>query len=247
MNGAQRLTYLAHMGINSYVSRKQLKGAAPSVSLDPLLLHHPHAVVELALPATLKEQRVSLLQTLSTHTAPTEVAIEKIATAVVEPDPPVTPKAESIRFALNCWRINDDLLVLDTHEFGAALPTDMLLLNIMRSIGYPLAQLPHSELLRWPLFSDDRSANDEGQARAMVQAYIQAQVSKKPAKHVLLMGSAATKFTLDEYNHWHLVEGKTFQQWQMILVIIPSLASMLREPSLKRITWQVIKSLLGTD
>jgi hypothetical protein len=243
MNRVQRLTYLAQLGIDNYVSRVQLKGAAPSSLLDPLLLDHRHAVVELELPTEMAEQQVPPLRLLSTNAAPVEVDIEKTAAAVVESGPSVILKSESIRFSLNCCRISDDLLVLDTREFGAALPTDTLLLNIARSIGYPLAQLPHSELLRWPLFSDDRSASDESQARAMVQAYIQAQVSKKPAKYLFLMGLAAAQFTLDEYNHWHLIEGKIFQQWQMTLVIIPSLAAMLRDPSLKRVTWQVIKSL----
>ena len=57
------------------------------------------------------------------------------------------------------------------------------------------------------------------------------------------MGAIATKFTLDEFDNWQSVEGKSFQQWQIDLIVTPSLADMLREPLLKRTTWQVIKVL----
>ena len=217
MHEAQRLTYLAHLGIDHYVARKPLQGAAPSVM--------PPVVVDEATPH---------LQ---------EMVAESVSTVERQQQVPIKPQTETIRFSLHCWRIGDDLLVLDTHEPGAALPTDTLLLNIVRSIGYPLQQLPQSEPLRWPLFENDQQANDENQARAMVQAYIQAQLSKQPANHLLLMGADAAKFTLDTFDGWQSVRGKHFQQWQSTLIVIPSLAEMLREPLLKRLAWEAIGSV----
>ena len=199
-DGPQRLNYLAYLGIDSYVSRKQLTYAARSVLSDSVSIGYPEAIVEKKLPNETEEQRDCSPEVLSTGKDTVDIIIDEPATSVIELTPPLKSIAESVCFALSCWRVNDELLVLDTRESGAALPTDTLLFNIVRSIGYPLTQLPHPDLLRWPLFNDDYSANDQGQARAMVQAYIQAQVSKRSAKSILLMGSAAARFTLDNFD-----------------------------------------------
>ena len=219
MNEVQRLTYLAHLGIDHYVSRRSLPGAAPSVetafvSIDP-----------------------------NTTEPETESGIDSNVTAINASDLPANTQAETVRFSLNCWRIDDDLLIIDSHEPGVALPTDTLLLNIVRSIGRSLTQLPKPELLRWPLFEHDQHANDQNQAHAMVQAYIQAQTAKKPVAHLVLMGATAARFSLNEFDDWRSVEGKSFQQWQMTLTLIPSLADMLREPLLKSVAWGAIKRL----
>ena len=244
MNKQQRLAYLNHLGIDSYVSRKPLPGAAPSI-VQP---------VRLDKAVTTEDKEQPEQQTIPSPYEPTssnstearigiDVAIDQTDHTNKTADVAIQSPSAEIRFSLHCWRINDDLLVLDSHEPGSALPTDTLLLNIIRSIGHPLIQLPHSELLRWPMFSDDQHADDKDQARAMVQAYVQAQVSTKPAKHLLLMGADAAQFTLNRFDDWQSVEGKTIQQWEMTLISVPSLANMLREPLLKRITWRVIKSL----
>ena len=253
MNEKQRLTYLNHLGIDNYVARRPLKGAAPSVvpptSLDSSIPTEQEIITELVKVKSpvedrkLQEKPEIVSYSASTSSVSTEAEVDNIGTASGESGASLKSQSETIRFALNCWRISDDLLALDSREPGAALPTDTLLLNIVRSIGYPMEQLPQSELLRWPLFSHDQNANDEHQARAMVHAYVQAQASKKPAKYLFLMGTAAARFTLEGFNDWQNVEGKTFQQWQMNLIVIPSLADMLREPLLKRVTWEAIKSL----
>ena len=239
LNKARQLIYLSHLGIDSYRSRKPLAGAAPSVWPHDSLLARPQTTkpTSATAPATQRRSPPQAAPTLA------EIETHKTVTDVTAPIASVSA-VEGVSFCLNCWRINDKLLVLDTHEPGAALPTDTLLLNIVRSIGYAMTRLPPIESLRWPLFNDDRSADNAEQARAMVQAYVQAQVSKTPAQQLLLMGRDAARFTLDQYDNWASAQGNAFQQWQMTLIVIPSLACMLREPSLKPITWQALRPLL---
>ncbi|ODS23211.1 hypothetical protein AB835_09950 [Candidatus Endobugula sertula] len=164
--------------------------------------------------------------------------------------------SETLEFTLHIWRINQDLLVVDSHQPGSALPTNRLLQNILCSVGYPLAQLPPSELLRWPLFSRvqfaSQSALDEqAEARAMVQAYIAAQCAKMPTRGVLLLGEQATHFALTPDDHkmafFSRYQGSAIEQpqWQTTTLIAPSLIEMLQEPMKKRITWQALQFLIN--
>jgi hypothetical protein len=183
-----------------------------------------------------------------------------------------------VKFVFSVWRVKD-ILILDIRKVREALPTDYLLQNILRSVGYGVAQLPASESLRWPLFDNKRldnkkfndtkdatdvslianntaadqvalSAeqykNDSAQASAMVQAYISAQHSKSPLKYLFLMGEEATTFTLDsainfaDYNG-SAISIKFLDDVQCL--IMPSLYSMLQEPSSKRIAWSALESM----
>jgi hypothetical protein len=182
-----------------------------------------------------------------------------------------------VKFVFSVWRVKD-ILILDIRKVREALPTDYLLQNILRSVGYDVAQLPASESLRWPLFDNKRFdnkgfdnkdstnigstanstaadkmalnaeqyKNDSAQASAMVQAYISAQHSKSPLKYLFLMGEEATTFTLDsvinfaDYNG-SAISTKFLEDVQCL--IMPSLYSMLQEPSSKRIAWSALASM----
>jgi len=166
----------------------------------------------------------------------------------------------SIKFIFSVWRIQD-VLILDTRKVREALPTDRLLQNILRAVGYPTAQLPASESLRWPLFTNKRFANtrkestdtalgdehykgDKEQARAMVQAYISAQHSKAPLKYLLLMGNESTEFTLAETTNADSTIGtmNTTALWDGVQCFsMPSLYAMLQDPPSKRIAWQALQ------
>ncbi len=162
----------------------------------------------------------------------------------------VSVNINPIRFSLHVWRINNDLLVIDTHQPGAALPTDRLLQNILRSIGIHLAQLPASDTVRWPLFKGDPSANEEEEARAMVQAYISAQCGKMPVKTIMLLGKDAIRFSLntdsDIETFYQQHQGSSLPQsvWNNSALIAPSLIDMLQDPMQKKVTWQALKTLM---
>jgi len=165
--------------------------------------------------------------------------------------------AEELNFVLSVWRIRDQLLVIDTRQPGAAYPTDRLLQNILRAIGYPLAKLPASETIRWPLFINKKQINknasvnaekhsqDVEQARAMVQAYITAQMAKLPFNALLCMGDEAARFSLDSSDS-NTVDEKE-NQWNIPVVKTPSLFSMLQEPLLKASAWKALQAIIKKD
>lgn len=187
---------------------------------------------------------------------------EQINDSIGADQSPIDMSRAPVKFVFSVWRVKD-ILILDTRKVREALPTDHLLQNILRSVGYSVAQLPVSESLRWPLFVDKRFAkknngtdkielteeqykNDSEQSRAMVQAYISAQHSKAPLKYLFLMGAETTSSTLDDSIRFVDCNGTVLSTkfWEGIqCLIMPSLYSMLQDPPSKRIAWNALQSM----
>lgn len=291
----QRLTYLEHLGIENYVPKRVLVGAAPSqllsdeALLDPIAFStrdHVHLsgekeYVEQAVAIHTDDRDAVVDSANDTDSNQSDQHTDVSATVLADfleskpeqsrpkkPQHVTTPDAipaagntstadhQAIRFTLNVWRISHSFLVVDSRQPAMALPTDKLLQNILRAIGYSMAQLPPSELLRWPLFksADTSIAQEEIEARAMVQAYISAQFNKvsddsASAKILLLLGENAVRFALDpngdidSFFNQHQGSSIDQPQWQASALIAPSLIDMLQAPLKKRITWQALQTL----
>jgi len=276
----QRLIYLDSLGISNYMPRYVLPYALPSQLLSDELLQEPTAFSTADISDDTHPPSVELD---SVSTAPMVDAVNPLADilsvakdgkvkeekAIVQDEKASqrehtlaetedsTASRQPLQFTLSIWRIHDDLLVVDSRQPGAALPTDKLLQNILRSIGYHLAQLPASELLRWPLFKSSvlnkqSSEDEQAEARAMVQAYISAQCTKVPTKTLLLLGQNAVNFVLapdvnaESFFEKNKGTAVTLEQWQTTAIITPSLVDMLQEPLQKRVTWTALQTLLTT-
>ncbi len=164
-----------------------------------------------------------------------------------------------VSFTLSVWRVSEDCLVIDSREPGTALPTDRLLQNILRVMGYSIVQLPPSETIRWPVFIGDKFSRKKNggvitkeqhddevkQARAMVQAYISAQVTKMPIKKLVVMGENSTLYSLEDISDFAKMQGTFIEDslWQANIIIIPSLFSMLQEPLQKEIAWAALQNI----
>jgi|GEM_PF-1894810 len=319
----QRLAYLECFGVDNYVPRRTLLGAAPSPLLSDELLQDPvafsiadlnetgsshHLLSADEYPVDASHDTVtnngesmdstSSLQSITeilagdvtgtderplVATATDIVAVKKVkevntddgivgaasinSTTVETEGNNATPKRDvsstdssgaTLQFVLNVWRVND-LLIVDSRQPASALPTDRLLQNILCSIGYRIAQLPVSELLRWPLFTSTQFANtspehDEDEARAMVQAYVSAQCLREPTQAVLLLGEEACAFALtpdqprEAFFAEHQGTAMMNDMWKLNTVVAPSLVDMLQEPHKKRLTWQALQILMtGND
>lgn len=289
----QRLIYLESLGIENYMPRRLLSGAAPSPLLADELLQEPTAfstadiseqVVE-AKTAVNVEQATKVTdaldkQPISADNAPSiaallsgesgesaggnvETELEKTSDAassthlggVAEGTANEKSASEAIRFTLTSWRVAD-LLVIDSRESASALPTDRLLQNILRSIGYSVAQLPSSEILRWPLFTGGQFASasteqERTEAIAMIQAYIEAQCQKSTTRAVVLMGQNACNYALapeeprEDFFIQQQGSAQFHERWQIPVLVTPSLNDMLLEPVQKRITWQALQMFLN--
>lgn len=160
---------------------------------------------------------------------------------------PVTGDVKPLAFVLSVWRIHDQLLVIDTRQPATAYPTDRLLQNMLRAMGYSLAQLPPSETLRWPIFTHQRikplSEKEEiEQASAMVQAFISAQLSKQAVKGIVCMGETAARFCSNTPLDTTFIDGEN----ELKLAVTPSLHEMLQEPMLKADAWKALQTLCAS-
>ena len=226
---------LQEISVDNTLTTETVSAESPSLDALNALLGKPVATAPAVKIADIVEDTV--------ETVAVGVLPEDVSSVAVVPS-----SDEVIRFSLSAWRIHDDIMVIDSRQPRMALPTDRLLQNILRSIGYPLAQLPPSDILRWPLIKDDRLSHPETEARAMVQAFISAQCTKAPLKGLLLLGHDAVRFALniegnsqtfyDEHKGTSILQ----EQWQTTALIAPSLIDMLQDPMLKRVTWQALQA-----
>jgi hypothetical protein len=239
------------------------KHAEPQLTATDLTaaqVRHPSPAEILTEPSVEKAILVDEKESPSINSIMESPVNATVVIPVSSPEPNSAPsssttKQQAIRFALNVWRINADLMVIDSRQPGAALPTDRLLQNILRSINCHLAQLPPSELLRWPLFKDnkfkdDKLSSNEDEARAMVQAYISAQCSNGTTHTILLLGKDAIRFALtieddiDSFYAQHKGTALLQPQWKNSVLIAPSLIDMLQDPMQKCVMWNALQTLL---
>lgn len=243
MNEHLRLEYLAALGIDMYMPRRQLPGARPS----PVM----------AVQAPVSRSRVAVVERQQSPFRPADAdstGIHQLVDALVD-DKSITrasaqPQAQqiepaladtvTIRFVLNCWRVGPDLLVIDSHQPGRGFPTEALLCNILRAIGLP-ARLPPVETLRWPVIRQASARLDD--AREMVAGFLAGHMHARPATTVWLMGEAALRVCTDLDEPLDTCLGKTFRLPGMAVpaLALPCLLDMLVNPRLKAITWHTIR------
>lgn len=205
MSEQQRQHYLRAFGIESYVPRWVLPGAAESME------HEFGSPVEEGFATGLGEESASQAgegARLESKSGAARILEAKSPTPddnrthrkSREDSTQIPGSARPHRFLLNAWRVGEDLMVLDSGQVGQALPVERLLLNMCRALGYQLTALPAPEVLRWPLLrsgstgeSDRACSVDVQEARAMVQAYLAARHEKQPLAAILLMGADAAR------------------------------------------------------
>lgn len=253
------------MGIDSYMPRWILPGA-PTPEICEFAISaqvqsesggavQPQPAAEVAavaaeLPAASQGAQgapaaADMLDELARSPAPVESDMSAAAEATVE-----SPKASApvAPFALTVWRVSEALMVIDSRQVQLALPTDRLLSNILRALGYKLPSLPKAEVVRWPFYENkmaDQAAGTEIEVREMLHAFLDAHLVLNPAQYLLLMGQEAARYILpagvDLQNPPS--EGVELKELATTAVVTPSLSEMLQAPELKAGTWRVIQPL----
>ena len=154
------------------------------------------------------------------------------------------------RFSLTVWRVSEQLMVIDSRQAQLALPTERLLVNMLRALGYGGQSLPKAEVVRWPLLENATEDQGEAEAREMLHAYLDAHLLLNPAKHLLLMGPEAARYILPaegEYQgDWFdglLGREVALEVLSTKAVVAHSLTAMLQDPGLKAATWRSIQPL----
>lgn len=252
MNERLRMEYLEAMGITMFVPRRVLPAAKMSErAVVPQVMSAQAESAEKASATDLHLQD----QVPSPREAPRPVqtAVSDIMETFARParreeatsTPLVTaPAAEvepQVQFALSIWRPSPALMILDSRHAGGALPTQALLANILRAKDLSLP--PNKpDILLWPP-GGMTSALGWSAAREMVQAFLQARLEQQPAQYLWLMGESACNAVLGDRSYQDsLGMAVNVDAFASLAVVLPSLADMLQQPTLKARTWAAIRA-----
>lgn len=254
MNEYQRHAYLSVLGVENYVPRWRLPMAP-----EPIACVFP----AYALPAQDAAQTIAPdhqktdIEIARLNTNPVVVAdvlrdlVEAKKPAPVPTAIPATVEQKTAEvvppFALSIWRSRPGLLIIDARNTQLALPTEVLLRNILSAVyGVPCSP-GDEEVLRWPLLENSAFSRTAEDARNALQVWLEVELEQRPATHVLLLGTSAARYFLSadvDYAHalWQWLELPLKVQ----ALVAPSLVEFLQQPLLKRRLWQSLSPLLAS-
>jgi hypothetical protein len=225
VNEIQRLAYLDAMGIDSYVSRVALPGAAPSRRLR--IVRRELAQAQREHPQEVGETASAVLRSKLDGEAPSRrpkpVPDAGVETPAPAADIPIFSVA-AVTLAGMYW--------LDEIPPGRELGPDytQLLQAICRALGLPDAD-PVAEQFAWPLHNSSQLAQGEEAARQGFSGFIGGRLERLRPSGVILLGDL-DKTWFDPSILSELPVVTTVSAWQM-----------LRQPTLKSRAWSDLQVL----
>ena len=252
MNELQRQAYLSAFGIENYMPRWQLV-AAPAARQ----VYIPEAAVVNALvpaevpavknnPVNVESLASSALASL-TEAKPVR-ALESAPTAPINAASilqqlDVKPLEKLKPFALSVWRPAPGMLLIDSRDTSLALPTELLLSNILRALFKLDTNGQLEEVLRWPAVENRFVSRTSDAARSELQTWLAVEHELRPITQLWLMGENAIKYLAQVETDF------AANLWQQIPVavgglnarMLPSLNQLLQQPELKSRLWACLK------
>ena len=152
---------------------------------------------------------------------------------------------EPVTFSLSIWN-SEQALVLDSVTEGQALPTDALLKNILIQAGLLNTVMPRAEILKWPPFNLPNIDNGFKASQDWITPYLEGKLQFKE-KSILLFGADALGSILGSNKEFERVQYTTVEldTLHARALVLPSLAELLYEPSLKKRVWLALSSYLA--
>lgn len=257
MNELLRQTYLSALGIENYMPRWILPAAPEPIPciLPSLDIQHGPA----ATPTSVVEPLISSPVTTISTKFDSLAAIGMLGDLDVQQKPAVPVNAASILlqfeeknaqvvspFSLSVWRPVPGFLIIDSRNTSMALPTEVLLSNILRVVLGPLKPDLNEEVMRWPMIENRFVSRTESDARNELQTWLAVENELRPIKHLWLLGENAIQYFIDE--HLSVIESR----WQSVTVggpsgmsslsalLLPSLNELLHKPTDKALLWAVL-------
>jgi hypothetical protein len=253
MNELQRQHYLSALGVDTYMPRWHLPFAPISV-----LCELPVAEVEA--PAFERLEIKTESPTAPTYSQPVSKAIssdvspvnnligdmldaKKVVRSAAVPvsaadilaqldTKPVTIEP----FSLSIWRPLDGVMIIDSRNTKLALPTELLLNNILRSVFSTQAIKPQEEVLRWPMIENSFAKRSKSDARTELQTWLSVQHEIRPIRYLWLMGSNAATYLLPEPVEYtaNIFNKIALLDSAVNALVLPSLNELLQKPSSKQ-------------
>lgn len=232
MHELTRLAYLEAMGVDAYVSRHQLAGAAPTHRLVPVAPAN-------AGPAATAPERPAM-----PSADPAPLAREKPA----QEPPPAKPAAAAVsaanRFRLAAVVAGGVLWLEDLGDLPLAREQVQLIDAMSRALalataragaaGPPAAdwQAPEPGQFDWPLHNNEQFDHGEEAAQAAVQAYVARRIEECRCRAIVLLGETARS---------RLPQGAL----PVPGVVTHTTAEVLSAPALKATVWRALAPLVG--
>lgn len=249
MNEFHRQMYLSVIGVDTYMPRLHLPFAPTSIAceIQPLIVDEiPLAYKTLENSSPIQVSKP--VDSASPTTSPVgnligEIfEIPKISRPVLQPvtaadilahldSKPATVEP----FSLSIWRPLEGLMIVDSRNTKLALPTELFLQNILRSV-FTSNALTKEEVLRWPAIENSFTQRSAADARNELQTWLSVQHEIRPIQYLLLMGSNAATYLLPEDTIYseNLYSSISLLDSSVRALILPSLNELLQKPATKK-------------
>lgn len=228
MNELKRLAYLQAMGTDTYISLRQLPGAAPTRRLA-IVRKLPPAATALEMGDGIAELDQLLQAPPARATA--------IRSADPELEPVRSPAAEvSLRFSLAAVSCGGWLWLEEIGRTPFSQQQLQLLQALTGALGFVAGQVaagvakpPELAQFNWPIHSNRQLDLGEEAARASAAGFIQRKLDTLDCHGLVLLGqSCASRVALDQLDCARLLR-------------TVSTSAMLQDPLLKRQAWQDLR------
>lgn len=259
MNELHRQIYLSALGMDAYMPRWHLPYAPKSVACElPVAAIETSLVVKSEIQvesyaASIQMQPITksssadvspvnnLISDIFETKKNTKVVTQPISAADILAQlnsKPVTVEP----FSLSIWRPIDGVMIIDSRNTKFALPTELFLNNILRSVFSSHSIKLQEEVLRWPMIENSftkRTAND---ARIELQTWLSVQHEIRPVRYLWLMGANAATYVLPEgADYFESIFGKVrLLESAVTAFIFPSLNELLQKSDTKKQLFSVL-------
>lgn len=248
MNELQRQAYLSALGIENYAPRWLLPSAPVSLACVMPVFDIPVATVETS-PAAFVAAAMN--QHIGSNT-PAPNLLTAIADLAEQKKVPLAVSAADILqqlegkkapvvqpFSLTVYRPQPGFLIIDSRNTKLALPTEVLLNNLLRAHFQKGQFALDEEVLRWPMIENRFVSRTEDDARNELQTWLAVENELRTIHTLWLMGESAARYWLDSGSDW-LATCWTMQPVKdssLQALILPSLNQLLQNPAQKSKLW----------
>ena len=247
MQANRRQHYLAALGIESWLPRQQLPGAAAGPVYVRKSAQRSAATTEAReAPVGTRNRFANTMDNAAAAAAPlsphelTSTAPQR--EAIVAAQQPAARPATGASFQLAFYTWAPDLLIVD--EGQDARLQQQLISNLLFALGHTNLQRQSPDYFNWPMPGGRRTYALS--PHEMVFGALQRMLEQHTPAHMLLMGELAVQQVLGVDNaEW--VAGKTLDASPLYsgvtLLTTHSTATLLESPLLKAETWQHLQAL----
>ena len=253
MNELQRQHYLSAFGVETYMPRWRLPVAPNSIACEmPLVIFSTQPQETLVVkrePNLFSAPHTKTINSANPELSPVNRVIGDMldaknpfnvsAAAISAPVKLAHVNAKPITiepFSISVWRPLEGVMIVDSRNTQLALPTELLLNNILRSVFSNHALKPPEEVLRWPMIENSFAKRTVNDVRIELQTWLSVQHEIRPIRQLWLMGANAAMYLLPEAFKYvdSLFQAKKLNESTISALILPSLNELLQEPNAKQ-------------